>query len=408
MPSNRRYLVTLITERLATMRRIVDAAGGRDLTKAQPADYKSASRDVLDAAADLPTEAVQDLTKAIKSVDDLPGIVTALEGWSARHNGGRVSAGRAINDDDGPLSSSGGWATAPASYKAFDWGREYEQARIHTGKALLEVGSTAVATPVLAEPIADPRQARFVYQLMPSSEAEGGSFGYLRQTTRTNNAAEVATGALKPVSVFTLERVNDTAKVFAHVTEPIDRYLLEDAPNLRQFLDQELRYGLGRAFDAHVITDLTAAVALGAAGTFDLDGVRSAITELQEDDIEPDAIVMTPADWETIEDEASNEFASNSNQPAATDAMNRRLYGIPVMVTNSAAAGEAIVGDFRGSARIFRTGSAAVTVHDSQPRNVSGTDYADYRLNQLVFRAEMRAEVAIWRPAGVRVVSTAS
>jgi hypothetical protein len=65
-------------------------------------------------------------------------------------------------------------------------------------------------------------------------------------------------------------------------------------------------------------------------------------------------------------------------------------------------------GHLRGSARIFRTGSASVTIHDSQPRDVAGTDYADYRLNQLVFRAEMRAEVAIWRPAGFRAVSSAS
>ena len=65
-------------------------------------------------------------------------------------------------------------------------------------------------------------------------------------------------------------------------------------------------------------------------------------------------------------------------------------------------------GDFRGSARIFRTGSASVTIHDSQPRDVAGTDYADYRLNQLVLRADMRAEVAVWRPAGFRRVSAAS
>lgn len=77
-------------------------------------------------------------------------------------------------------------------------------------------------------------------------------------------------------------------------------------------------------------------------------------------------------------------------------------------MTNSATAGEALIGDFRGSARIFRTGGASITIHDSQPRDVSGTDYADYRLNQLVLRAEMRAEVAVWRPAGFRRVSEAS
>ena len=65
-------------------------------------------------------------------------------------------------------------------------------------------------------------------------------------------------------------------------------------------------------------------------------------------------------------------------------------------------------GGFRGSARTFHTGSASVTIHDSQPRDVAGTDYADYRLNQLVLRAEMRAEVAVWRPAAFRRVDNLS
>ena len=68
-------------------------------------------------------------------------------------------------------------------------------------------------------------------------------------------------------------------------------------------------------------------------------------------------------------------FAANDNTPGATDALARRLYGVPVVVTNSATSGEALIGDFAGSARIFRTGSASITVHDSQPRDVAGTDY---------------------------------
>ncbi len=392
------------------MRRILDAAGDRPLTKSQDADLRLAITDFGDGLKsvgdpDLMRKGADVLDRAAKS-RDTDGLVSELEAWARQHpNAGRKSAGRIINDD-GPIGGST-FGSPGVAYgtKSLNWGRDFEQARTRASKALLEVGSTAVESPIFAEPLADARQAKFVYQLMPSSEAEGGKFGYLAQTARTNNAAEVATGALKPVSIFTLERVNDTTKVFAHVTEAIDRYLLEDAPNLRQFLDQELRYGLGKAFDAHVITDLTAAVALGTAGTLDLAGVRSAITELQEEDIEPTAIVMRPSLWATIEAEATTTFASNDNAPAATEALNRRLYGIPVVVTNSAAAGEAIVGDFAGSARVFRTGSASVTIHDSQPRVVGGADYADYRLNQLVLRAEMRAEVAIWRPAGFRRVA---
>lgn len=88
--------------------------------------------------------------------------------------------------------------------------------------------------------------------------------------------------------------------------------------------------------------------------------------------------------------------------------MNRRLYGVPVMVSTSAEATEILVGDFAGSARIFRTGGASITIHDSQPRTVEAAQIADYALNQLVLRAEFRAEVAVWRPAGFRRVSEAS
>ncbi len=93
-----------------------------------------------------------------------------------------------------------------------------------------------------------------------------------------------------------------------------------------------------------------------------------ASTELQEEAIEPDVIVMRPALWTTIEAEASDAFASNDNQPAAADAMARRLYGVPVVVTNSATRARP-GSDLRGSARIFRTGGASVTIHDSAPRS---------------------------------------
>ena len=188
-------------------------------------------------------------------------------------------------------------------------------------------------------------------------------------------------------------------KVIAHLSEPIDRFWLEDNGALRQFLDQELRYGLAKALDARVVNVITTEATPGS-GTVDLAGVRSAITDLQELDLVPSGIVMTPSDWEDVEAEATTTFAANDNFPAATEALAQRLYGVPVAVSNSITSGSAIVGAFRDSARIFRTGSASITLHDSQPRDVSGTDYADYVLNQLVMRAEMRAEVAVTRPAG--------
>ena len=80
--------------------------------------------------------------------------------------------------------------------------------------------------------------------------------------------------------------------------------------------------------------------------------------------------------------------------------MARRLYGVPVAVTNSIDVGSSLVGAFRDSERIYRTGAASITIHDSAPRTVGEATVADYAVNQLVLRAEMRAEVAPWRGSG--------
>src|SRR5512135_1794912 len=93
----------------------------------------------------------------------------------------------------------------------------------------------------------------------------------------------------------------------------------------------------------------------------------------------------------------------------AADALQHSLYGVPVMVTNSLEQGTALIGDFTNSCVIYRTGGASVTIHDSAPRSDGQGGYvADYRLNQVVFRAELRAEVAVLRPLAFRQVSSTS
>ena len=89
------------------------------------------------------------------------------------------------------------------------------------------------------------------------------------------------------------------------------------------------------------------------------------------------------------------------------DATRRSLYGVQVVVSTTLHSA-IIVGDWSGSARLYRTGQAMLSLHDSQPRDVGGTTYADYQLNQVVARCELRAEAAIVRPAGFIAVGTGS
>gem|GEM_PF-3852100 len=400
-------MISSIQEPISTMRRILDAAGDRPLTKSQDADLRLAITDFGDGLKsvddiDLLRKGADVLDRAIKS-GDTDALVHDLEAWARQHpNGGRKSAGRIINDFDLGSPTPQGMRS---SYKSkLDWGREFTQAREASGtKALLDPGTTAVTLPLAAEPVTDPRQASFVFQLVPTEDAPAGVFSYLRQSARTNNAAVVASGALKPQSTYTLQRIDSKTVVIAHVSEPIDRYMIEDAPMLQNFLNQELVYGLNKALDARTVANIRTAATAGST-TLNLANIRTAITTLQAADLEPTAIVVNPTDWQSIEAAAATQFASNDGFATPNEAMQRKLYGLSVVVTNSTAAGKALVGDFGGSARIFRTGSASITLHDSQPRDVAGTLYADYRLNQIVIRCEMRAEAVVLRPSGfVRV-----
>jgi hypothetical protein len=138
---------------------------------------------------------------------------------------------------------------------------------------------------------------------MPTEDAPGGYFGYLRQTLRELAAAVVPRGAPKPISRFRLERVEDSTKIIAHITDPIDRFDLVDAPALERFLRDELEYGLMKALDGHIVAQLLADATAGGAPV-NLAAVRAAITALQERDLQPSAVVLAPSDWETVEGEA--------------------------------------------------------------------------------------------------------
>ena len=50
----------------------------------------------------------------------------------------------------------------------------------------------------------------------------GATASYLRQSVRTNAAAPVAVGAVKPTSTYSLESVPVQLQVFAHLSEAVD------------------------------------------------------------------------------------------------------------------------------------------------------------------------------------------
>lgn len=74
-------------------------------------------------------------------------------------------------------------------------------------KALAPSGAAVVAQEFSADPIPLGRIATGLLDVLPVKVHTSPEFAYLRQTTRTNNAAVVAEGAVKPTSVIGVTRI---------------------------------------------------------------------------------------------------------------------------------------------------------------------------------------------------------
>jgi hypothetical protein len=107
--------MTAIKDNIGRLRRIVDAAAGRDLTKSQAEDFSNTFKAVLsdlyvDGDDALIGRSVDDFRAALKAgieSGDLEDVVDGLEQWGRRNNWGRKSMGRLVPPEEGPLHGPG-------------------------------------------------------------------------------------------------------------------------------------------------------------------------------------------------------------------------------------------------------------------------------------------------------------
>lgn len=289
------------------------------------------------------------------------------------------------------------------------------------GKAgLLATGSIAVPTAFSGTPVREGARAEFLRQLIPTQRLDATDrYAFMRQTVRTNRATAVARGDVKPTSAYTVERVEERVRVIAHLSEPVHRVDLADSAALAQFLDLELRLGVLLAEDAQLlagngtgenvtgILSTPGILAIGGAGSA-LRILRKALTQLQLQHVQPSAWVMNPQTWEDVEmlrdasggTPASGGFLLSAFLP--TERADRKLFGLPVLVTDAIDQATVLLGDFAGSALVYEREQTVVTYAENlwQPTAAGGAGANTFATNQLVFRAESRLGLAVTRPAG--------
>lgn len=383
-------------------------------------ELKSLNRDFTDSELQeitrLPAE-VKDLQERIKRNDDTAAVMDRL---------GLGSNGPDPDDPDAdfegfrPTGTKGYAAALARPGKLSDQlaARMIKASTAAGAKALLPAGEVASPVPLQSDtPVEQGRVASSLLDVLPVLQNPTARFRYLRQVTRTVAAAPVAAGALKPSSVIGVEPVDSDLMVVAHLSEPIDKYLLNDAPALSNFIAVELLYGLTRALEHQVLFGDGTAPNLD--GLFTTTGVqsqafiadtggptgswlrtaRAAITKLEAEGHAPAAFMVSAGDWERAETARVSTGALDLGN-APVDSAARRLWGVPAVVCQTASDGTAaLLGE---GAAALNTDTAGIEIRWSESMG------DDFGRNRLRARCEGRFQMSVYRPRGVVVVDTAA
>lgn len=337
---------TFTKNKLAAAVREAEAYGDRlDAKNAppNPTEWREL-QDRLDAVRSAKTEHERSeaSTKAKQDLSDAKNFMSLLSG----------EGGDASRLPPGMHASVRGGHPMGGSFLRLDGRAAQRAVSSQDTKAL---GTLVFPAEVTTLPIAAGQPATSLLDVIPVNVLPNGmrAFHYLRQTTRTNNAAPVAPGALKPTSVYTLTPASGEIRPIAHLSEPLNIYDLNDSPSVVQFLHNELRYGLSLAVTNQVLNGTGVAPQIEGIGTiagtqsqpFVTDRIltaRSAITKLEINGLTGAAFVLHPNDWEAVETAKATggEFLLETSG-APVDRVERRLWGVRVVLDTSITAGTA-------------------------------------------------------------------
>ena len=213
---------------------------------------------------------------------------------------------------------------------------------------------------------------------------------------------------LKPQSELTFESDQAPVRTIAHY-ELAHRNVLDDEPQLRSTIDNELLYGLRLAEDNQILNGTGTGQDLrGILNTPDIqlysqsqgpgaptpdgkqDALRRAATRVVLAYYDPTGLVVHPYDWEDIELDKSpddNHYRVSMNVQIGSE---QRLWRMPVVDSPAMTEGVALVGAFGLGAQLY----------DRQQANIRiAEQHADLFIrNAIAILAEERLALAVKRP----------
>jgi HK97 family phage major capsid protein len=249
-----------------------------------------------------------------------------------------------------------------------------------------------------------PQQLLTVRSLLTVIPTTSNKIDYVKQTSRTVNAAGVADGAEKPESDLGFELAEAPVRTIAHWV-PCPRQTMDDLPELGALIDGELIFGLRLIEEQQILAgDGSGQNLLGIipqARAFDppfaiahenaLDRILLAIIQAQQARLPVDGVLVNDVTWGEListKDDEGRYVAGASGGPFGS--IPGLLWQVRVVPTPSMAQGEALVGAFRLGARL----------HDRLEPEVliSSEDRDNFIKNMLTIRAEERVALSVRVP----------
>ncbi|MDL9944979.1 HK97 family phage prohead protease [Gordonia sp. ABSL11-1] len=285
------------------------------------------------------------------------------------------------------------------------------QTALHDGgvgtKALTSSGQVVTDIPVMPGVIATGRPAVSILDVVPTERRTAPTYRFIRQASRALAAAAVAEGDEKPVSAMGTQTIDNTVSVIAHLSEPIDKFVLADAGQLVKFVTDEMLYGLDVAVQAQVLNGTgtganqtgllnTSGIQVQAFATNVLTSVRKAITAQEALGYAPSVLVIRPDDWEALELLATTD-AALSYRGVPLDQGERRIWGLRAVLSTALPAKTALVLD-PNAVSVDTVGGI-----DVEWSTESGELFAR---NQVQLRVEGRFGVSVYQPSAVVKVAT--
>lgn len=398
--------------------------GGGNRSPEQIADDLKKS---VDTARDEAKAAAQQAVDAVKQLGEIPeGLKGTVDDLVSKMNGFAQQAGEFGQAIEALKKSGASDEEVKTLGNAFVESDEFKsligdkggrgRATVET-KATITLATTnaagsagALVAPTRLNTVLELPQRRLVIRdLITPGQMAGNSLQYVRQTGYTNNAAVVAEGTRKPQSDLKLALVDTTAKVIAHFMKA-SRQVLDDAPQLRSLIDNNLLYGLAFREEAEILYgDGTGQHLLGIvpqAQAFNppaevgdasspIDQIRMAILQAVIAEFPATGIVLNPIDWARIEmmrvdrdAEGKPKGAYLIGQPQGDAPL--RLWRLPVVETPAITAGKFLTGAFRLGAQLFDRWVARV--------QLSTENEDDFVNNLVTILAEERLALAVYRP----------